>query len=68
MPFCDFAHDIIRYLFSVIVIQIDVLVMLNAKIPASWYVDIRQCFRGVNDQRNFMCSKLKSAQQETSMQ
>jgi hypothetical protein len=51
VTFCDFARDIIRYLFLVtfLVIQIDVLMMLNVKIPASWYFDICQCFRGVYD-------------------
>jgi len=50
VTFCDFARDIVCYLFLVIflVIEIDVLMMVNVKIPASWYVDIYQCFKGVH--------------------
>ena len=51
VTFCDFARDIVRYLFLVIflVLQIYVLMMVNVKIPALYYVDICLCFRGVHD-------------------
>jgi len=50
VTFCDFARDIVRYLFLIIflVIEIDVLMMVNVKIPASWYVDICHCFKGLH--------------------